>query len=117
MVLEDDQVQRKNLESLLRYRRYDVASVTTIAAAEEMLAKDNFDLMLVDVQLPDGDGTELRPRRPQTKTSRPLVIIMTAFGSIEAAVDCMRDGAFHYLVSPPNSWRSFSRKRMSSPSW
>jgi DNA-binding NtrC family response regulator len=99
VVLEDDQVQRKNLESLLRYRRYDVASVTTIAAAEEMLAKDNFDLMLVDVQLPDGDGTELL-RRLQTKTSRPLVIIMTAFGSIEAAVDCMRDGAFHYLVKP-----------------
>lgn len=99
VVLEDDQVQRKNLESLLRYRRYDVASVTTIAAAEEMLAKDNFDLMLVDVQLPDGDGTELL-RRLQTKISRPLVIIMTAFGSIEAAVDCMRDGAFHYLVKP-----------------
>lgn len=99
IVLEDDQVQRKNLESLLRYRRYDVASVTTIAAAEELLGKDNFDLMLVDVQLPDGDGTELL-RRLQAKPSRPLVLIMTAFGSIEAAVDCMRDGAFHYLVKP-----------------
>src|SRR6185295_10615422 len=92
VVLEDDQVQRKNLESLLRYRRYDVASVTTIASAEEMLTKDNFDLMLVDVGLPDGDGTELL-RRLQGKPSRPLVIIMTAFASIEAAVDCMRDGA------------------------
>jgi DNA-binding NtrC family response regulator len=99
VVLEDDPIQRKNLESLLRYRRYDVASVTTIAAAEEILAKDNFDLMLVDVQLPDGDGTELL-RRIQQKPSRPLVVIMTAFGSIEAAVDCMRDGAFHYLVKP-----------------
>ncbi len=99
IVLEDDPIQRKNLESLLRYRRYDVAAVTTLEAAEEMLTKDNFDLMLVDVQLPDGEGTDLL-RRLQGKPSRPLVIIMTAFASIEAAVDCMRDGAFHYLVKP-----------------
>lgn len=99
VVLEDDPIQRKNLEALLRYRRYDVASVTTIAAAEEILAKDNFDLMLVDVQLPDGEGTDIL-RRLQSKPSKPLVVIMTAFGSIEAAVDCMRDGAFHYLVKP-----------------
>ena len=102
VVLEDDPVQRKNLESLLRYRRYDVASVTTIAAAEDLINKDNFDLMLVDVQLPDGDGTELL-RRLQAKPSKPLVVIMTAFGSIEAAVDCMKAGAFHYLVKPFNA--------------
>lgn len=102
IVLEDDPVQRKNLESMLRYRRYDVASVSTIAAAEEMLGKDSFDLMLVDIQLPDGDGTELL-RRLQAKPSKPLVVMMTAFGSIEAAVDCMRAGAFHYLVKPFNS--------------
>ena len=99
VVLEDDPVQRKNLESLLRYRRYDVASVTSIAAAEEMLGRDQFDLLLADVQLPDGSGIDLL-KRLQAKTQRPLTVIMTAFGSIEAAVDCMRDGAFHYLVKP-----------------
>ncbi len=99
VVLEDDALQRKNLESLLRYRRYDVAAVTSIAAAEEMLGRDQFDLLLADVNLPDGSGIDLM-KRLQSKPEHPLVVIMTAFNSIEAAVDCMRDGAFHCLVKP-----------------
>ena len=56
IVLEDDLVVRKTLEQQLRYRRYDVASAENIASAVELLGKDNFDLMIVDVKLPDGDG-------------------------------------------------------------
>ena len=41
IVLEDDLIVRKNLEQQLRYKRYDVASVSTIAAAQELLTKDN----------------------------------------------------------------------------
>ena len=59
IVLEDDLVVRKNLEQQLRYKRYDVASASTIAEAQELLTKDNFDLMVVDVRLPDGKGTDL----------------------------------------------------------
>ena len=59
IVLEDDLVVRKTLEQQLRYRRYDVASAENIASAVELLGKDNFDLMIVDVKLPDGDGIEL----------------------------------------------------------
>src|SRR6266536_644970 len=55
IVLEDDLVVRKNLEQQLRYKRYDVASANTLAAAQELLTKDNFDLMIVDVRLPDGE--------------------------------------------------------------
>ena len=53
IVLEDDQIVRQNLETVLRRRRYDVASVATLAAAQEYLNKDNFDLIFVDVRLPD----------------------------------------------------------------
>ena len=99
IVLEDDLIVRKNLEHQLRQRRYDVAGAATLAEAQEFLNKDNFDLMFVDVRLPDGDGTELL-KGLQTRPLKPLVIITTGFGSIESAVECMRNGAFDYLIKP-----------------
>jgi DNA-binding NtrC family response regulator len=102
IVLEDDLIVRKNLEQQLRQRRYDVATANNIAAAQELLSKDNFDLMFVDVRLPDGEGTDLL-KQLQTRAQKPLVVIMTGFGSIESAVNCMRDGAFDYIIKPFSS--------------
>ena len=99
IVLEDDLIVRKNLEHQLRQRRYDVASVSTIADAQEYLNKDNFDLVFLDVRLPDGDGTELL-KSIQLRPQKPLVVISTGFGSVESAVECMRNGAFDYLIKP-----------------
>jgi len=99
IVLEDDQIVRRNLEQKLRQRRYDVAAVGTIAAAQELLSRDTFDLMFVDVRLPDGEGTELL-QQLQTRPQKPLVVVMTGFASVESAVNCMRDGAFDYLIKP-----------------
>jgi len=99
IVLEDDMIVRKNLEQQLRQRHYDVASASTIAEAQDFLARDTFDLMFVDVRLPDGEGTDLL-RQLQSRPQKPLVVIMTGFGSVESAVNCMRDGAFEYLIKP-----------------
>src|SRR5690348_6274115 len=99
IVLEDDQIVRKNLENCLRRRRYDVASVATIAAAQEFLAKDNFDVIFLDVRLPDGDGTDLL-KLIQSRPQRPLAVVTTGFGSVESAVECMKNGAFDYLIKP-----------------
>jgi DNA-binding NtrC family response regulator len=99
IVLEDDQIVRKNLEHQLRQRRYDVASATTIADAQELLNKDNFDLIFVDIRLPDGEGTDLL-KQIQARAHKPLVVMITGFGSVESAVTCMRDGAFDYIIKP-----------------
>lgn len=99
IVLEDDLIVRKSLEQQLRQRRYDVAAVANIASAQELLSKDTFDLMFVDVRLPDGEGTDLL-RQLQSRPEKPLVVIVTGFGSVESAVTCMRDGAFDYLIKP-----------------
>jgi DNA-binding NtrC family response regulator len=99
IVLEDDALVRKSLEQQLRNRRYDVAGCGTIAAAQEYLNKDNFDLIFCDVRLPDGDGTEFL-KQIQSRPSKPLVIMMTGFGSVESAVACMKDGAFDYMLKP-----------------
>jgi DNA-binding NtrC family response regulator len=99
IVLEDDLIVRKSLEQQLRYRRYDVASASTIAGAQELLGKDNFDLMIVDVRLPDGDGTELL-KQLQSRPSRPLVVMISGFGTVDLAVECMSNGAFTFLTKP-----------------
>ena len=99
IVLEDDLIVRKIREQKLRQKRYDVAAVGTVAAAQELLGRDTFDLMFVDVRLPDGDGTELL-RDLQARPQKPLVVVMTGFASVESAVRCMQDGAFDYLIKP-----------------
>ncbi|KAF0174158.1 MAG: two-component system NtrC family response regulator HydG [Limisphaerales bacterium] len=99
IVLEDDLIIRKNLEQQLRARRYDVAAAPTLAAAQEYLAKDTWDLVIADVRLPDGEATSLL-RELQSRPTRPLVIMMSGYGSVESAVECMRGGAFDYLIKP-----------------
>ncbi len=99
VVVEDDLIVRKNLEQQLRQRHYDVAAVGTLAAAREYLAKDYFDLVFTDVRLPDGEGTDLL-RELQARPQKPLVVVMTAFGTAEFAVKCLREGAFDYLFKP-----------------
>ncbi|MEJ5237973.1 sigma-54-dependent transcriptional regulator [Limisphaera sp. VF-2] len=99
IVLEDDAILRNNLAQTLRRRRYDVAAVATLAEAQEYLAADNWDLIILDVRLPDGDGTDLL-KALQQRPQRPLVVITTGFGSVESAVECMKNGAFDYLIKP-----------------
>src|SRR5215831_21204185 len=99
IVLEDDPIVRKNLENCLRRRRYDVAGAATLAQAQEFLARDNFDLIFLDVRLPDGDGTDLL-KSLQGRPQRPLAVVTTGFASVESAVDCMKNGAFDYLIKP-----------------
>lgn len=102
IILEDDPIIRKDLEAQLRKRRYDVAAASTLAEAQDYLSKDTFDLMFVDLRLPDGEGTELL-REVQQRPQRPLAIMMTGFATVESAVECMKAGAFDYLIKPFSS--------------
>jgi DNA-binding NtrC family response regulator len=99
IVVEDDLIIRRSLEAQLRSRRCEVLAAPTLAAAKEAMGKDTFDLIFLDVRLPDGEGTDWL-KELQLRPQRPLVVIMTGFGSVESAVDCMRDGAFDYLIKP-----------------
>ncbi len=99
LILEDNDIIRRSLEAQLHKRRFDVVGVSTLASAQEHLAKDTWDLVFVDVRLPDGEGTDLL-RELQNRPVRPLVVIMTGHASVESAVTCMRNGAFDYLIKP-----------------
>jgi DNA-binding NtrC family response regulator len=99
IVLEDDAIVRANLENFLRRQRFDVASAPTLAAARAFLNKDTFDLIFMDLRLPDGEGIELL-KQLQSRPQKPLAVVMTGFGSVESAVECMKNGAFDYLIKP-----------------
>ncbi len=102
LILDDELVIRKALEEQLRRKRLSVCSVSTLKEAENHLQKDEFDLLFVDVHLPDGNGTELLDRI-ETMQDPPLVVIITGNGTVESAVECMRSGAFDYIIKPFSS--------------
>ncbi len=99
IVLDDELIIRKSLEAQLRKRKYMVATASTLAEAEALVQKDSFDLMFMDMRLPDGEGIQLLERMA-SMPSRPIVIMMTGYGTIESAVKSMQLGAFDYLLKP-----------------
>ncbi len=99
IVLDDELIIRKSMEEQLRRKRYSVVCASTLAEAENHLRKESYDLIFADVRLPDGSGVDLLRRLGQQPDS-PTVIMMTGHGSIESAVECMRAGAFDYIIKP-----------------
>lgn len=102
LIVDDELVIRKALEEQLHHNRYAVAAVSSLADAQAILSKDNFDLVFLDVRLPDGNGTELLKHFNQLPDSveKPLTVVITGYGSIESAVACMKLGAFDYIIKP-----------------
>ncbi len=99
LVVDDEPMIRKTFEEMLRPKRYGIATVGTLREAERLLKRDSFDLLFLDVRLPDGEGTDLLDRL-SNMPRRPLTVVMSGCGTIETAVACMRGGAFDYLIKP-----------------
>ena len=99
VVVDDELMIRKALETQLRNKRYSVASAKHLAGARKILGRDAFDLVFLDVRLPDGEGTELLEELT-AKVGGPMVVMMTGYGSVESAVSCIQAGAFDYVLKP-----------------
>ncbi len=99
LVIDDEPFIRKTFEEVLRGKRYGVSSASSIAEAERLMKREQFDVVFVDVRLPDGAGMSLLERMAKSNVP-PLAIMMSGFGTIESAVECMRAGAFDYLTKP-----------------
>jgi two-component system response regulator HydG len=99
LIVDDDAAMRQMLESLFREQGYAVAQADSANAALECAREREFDAVLSDIKMPSKSGVEmvgeLRDIRPDTP-----VVLMTAFGSIDSAVESMRAGAFDYITKP-----------------
>lgn len=99
LIVEDEPVVRNLQTEIFTRRKFIVATAETLAQAESLLTKESFDLVMLDIRLPDGDGQQFLERLA-TLPERPLVVMATGYGSIESAVSCMRAGAFDYVLKP-----------------
>ena len=99
LVVDDDAAMRQMLASLFQESGYQVREAASAADALEQVGRFEFDAVLSDIRMPGKTGVqmvgELRRIRPETP-----VVLMTAFGSIDSAVEAMRAGAFDYITKP-----------------
>jgi DNA-binding NtrC family response regulator len=99
LIVDDDAAMRQMLASLFKDRGYEVNEAPSAAEALDRARENEPDAVVSDIRMPGKSGIEmvgeLRSARPHTP-----VILMTAFGSIDSAVEAMRAGAFDYITKP-----------------
>jgi two-component system response regulator HydG len=99
LIADDDPAMAAMLEDGLRDLGYRVTAVTKASEAVRLVQDDAFDVLVTDLRMPDVDGLELLTSSMRVAPERP-VIVMTAFGAIDTAVESLRRGAYHYLLKP-----------------
>ncbi|KRT55473.1 sigma-54-dependent transcriptional regulator [endosymbiont of Ridgeia piscesae] len=99
LIVEDDPALREALSDTLELAGYPVVAADEGGAALEILEQEPVGMVVSDVQMRPMDGYRLLKRIKNSYPELP-VLLMTAYGTIEKAVDAMRDGAVDYLVKP-----------------
>ena len=99
LVVDDDRGMCELLEIGLRKRGFDVVWRTQPLAALHLLPEDNIEAIVVDLNMPGLKGTELCRRVLANRPDLPIILI-TAFGSMETAIDAIRAGAYDFLTKP-----------------
>lgn len=99
LIVDDEKLMRVSLEDKLRKEGYVVTSLSNAMEGLMALQSENFDAVISDVRLPKMDGLEFL-REIKKTSSDTVVIMMTAYGSIENAVMAMKDGAYDYVTKP-----------------
>ncbi|NQT16592.1 MAG: response regulator, partial [Planctomycetes bacterium] len=99
LIVDDEQSMCEMLEVDLGLRQFDVSWHTSAQEAFRSLESDSCDVVLTDLKMPGIDGIEFCRRIVANRPDIP-VIVMTAFGSMEAAVDAIRAGAYDFVTKP-----------------
>jgi DNA-binding NtrC family response regulator len=102
LVVDDEKNQREILETILSGEGYDVTTASSGEAAMKFVESRRFDLVLTDLKMTGMSGLDLLKQLTDYDKSI-IVILLTAHGSVDSAVDAMRLGAFEYLQKPYDS--------------
>ena len=98
-VIDDEISVCRSLSRALSNDGHEVEAFTTAKSFLDHMARTPFDIVFTDLKLPDGDGMEIlaaiKAVRPETE-----VVVVTGYGTIDSAVEAVKQGAFHYAVKP-----------------
>lgn len=99
LIIDDEESMRHMLSIILKKEGYDVVSTEGGRQAIKILEKEDFDFILCDIRMPEMSGMEfLKGVRGQEL--HPTIIMMSAYGTIDTAIECMKLGAYDYISKP-----------------
>jgi len=99
LIVEDEDIIRNSLSELLTGEGYAVSEAGRVSDATALMQNRDFDVAICDVQLPDGDGIALL-RQIHQRNPHTCILIITAYATVENAVEAFKAGAFDYIVKP-----------------
>jgi len=99
LIIDDEPDIRELLEMTLGRMNIDTRSAANLAEAHALLETEKFDICLTDMRLPDGNGIDLVRQIQQQDLNLPTAVI-TAYGSMDTAVDALKAGAFDFVSKP-----------------
>ena len=99
LIVDDEPDIRELLEITLGRMKLDTFSARNLGEAQSLLKRETFDLCLTDMRLPDGTGLDLVQHIQQRYPQLPVAMI-TAYGSLETAINALKAGAFDFLTKP-----------------
>jgi two-component system, NtrC family, response regulator HydG len=95
LLVDDEATIRRGVRRFLEHQGFEVALAEDLSSAREQADRNDFDLLLADLRLPDGEGTTLIGEYPRLPT-----VIMTSYASVPSAVEAMKSGAIDYIAKP-----------------
>ncbi|HMN47545.1 MAG TPA: sigma-54 dependent transcriptional regulator [Ignavibacteriaceae bacterium] len=99
MLVEDEKITRKTLTDILKKENYDIISFSDGAEAHNSLSKTNYDVIITDLRLPGINGMEIL-KSAKKINPKTVVIIITAYATVETAIEALKLGAYDYLLKP-----------------
>ena len=99
LIIDDEEPQRTVLAGFFRKKGFEIATAESADEGVAIFESQSIDLVLTDYRMPGGTGLDVLHAVKRVNPSVPLILI-TAYGNIEGAVEAMRDGAFDYISKP-----------------
>lgn len=101
LIIDDERAIRSTLREILEYEDYDVEDVDNGVDGLELIAKNDYDLVLCDIKMNRMDGMEVLTEALQIKPDLPFIMI-SGHGTVETAVEASKKGAFDFISKPPD---------------